>query len=69
MRPVAASADSFGVGSLLRRGGGQENVIAIQSFYWTAAQESAQVRLGDSAFACYYTGPTNHPWHCLGFPV
>ena len=34
--------DSFDVGGLLRQGGA-DNVVAIEAFYWTAKQESAEV--------------------------
>jgi alpha-L-rhamnosidase len=42
--------DSFDVSALLQRG--SENVVAIEAFYWTAAQESVQVGCppGESAF-------------------
>lgn len=42
--------DSYAVGSLLRPGA--DNVVAIEAFYWTAAQESVEVGCppGESAF-------------------
>jgi alpha-L-rhamnosidase len=42
--------DSFEIGGLLRLG--TENVVAVEAFYWTAAQESVQVGCppGESAF-------------------
>lgn len=44
--------DSFNVSTFLHRNASQENILAIESFYWTAEQESVQVGCppGESAF-------------------
>ena len=44
--------DSVDVSAYLHRDAGRENVLAVESFYWTAAQEARQVGCppGESAF-------------------